>query len=149
RAESLTPAISSLLRTCFYLVAVLGDFDRYGDPGSPVAAEPLLKTFHIEVQDWRDIQRQNLGHQQTTDNRKAQSLAGVAAFTVAQRDRQSTEQRGHRRHHDRTKTQRAALVDGLFRILSFQSLRLEREVDHHDGVLLDHAEQHDQTDESK
>ena len=31
--------------------------------------------------------------------------------------------------------------------LAFQPLRFEREIDHHDGVLLHHAEQHDEADE--
>ena len=56
----------------------------------------------------------------------------------------AAKQRRHRRHHDRAEPQQRRLVDGLFGRLSVLALRLEREVDHHDRVLLHDAdEQHD------
>ena len=62
----------------------------------------------------------------------------------SERQRQRAEQRGQRRHHDRAEAQQAGLHDRLARRHALRALRVEREVDHHDGVLLDDAhQQHD------
>ena len=65
----------------------------------------------------------------------------------AQRQRQAAEQRGHGGHHDRTEAQQTRLIDGLLGRLAFLALRLQREVDHHDGVLLHDADQQDDSDQ--
>ena len=49
------------------------------------------------------------------------------------------------RHHDRPKTQQARLLDRLVRVESLP-LRLEREIDHHDRVLLHDADQQQHAD---
>ena len=59
----------------------------------------------------------------------------------------AAEQRRHRRHHDRTEAQQARLVDRFLRRLPSFALGLEREVDHHDRVLLDDADEQDDADE--
>jgi len=51
------------------------------------------------------------------------------------------------RHHDRPEAQQAGLVDRLERALALLALGLQREVDHHDGVLLDDADQQDDADQ--
>ncbi len=45
------------------------------------------------------------------------------------------------------KRKQAGLVDGLFRRLAVVALGIEREVDHHDGVLLHDADEQDDADE--
>ena len=63
------------------------------------------------------------------------------------RDRQRADQRRHRRHHDRPEADQTGLVDRLARRLAVLALRFDREVDHHDAVLLHQADQHDDADE--
>ena len=70
-----------------------------------------------------------------------------APMPRAERQRQAAEQRRHRRHHDRPEAQQAGLVDRLLRRLALRALRLQREVDHHDGVLLHDADQQDDADQ--
>ena len=65
----------------------------------------------------------------------------------AEHQRQRAEQRRHRRHQDRAEAQQAGLVDRLARRLAFVALGVEREVDHHDRVLLHDADQQDDADD--
>ena len=62
-------------------------------------------------------------------------------------ERQRAEQRGERRHHDRAEPQQARLDDRLARRHAVAALGVEREVDHHDGVLLHDAHQQDDADQ--
>ena len=57
------------------------------------------------------------------------------------------EQRRQRRHQDRAKAQQRRLEDRILRRPVLRALGIEREVDHHDGVLLDDADQQDDADE--
>ena len=74
-------------------------------------------------------------------------MAQLGADAAAEHQRQRAEQRGHRRHHDRPEAQQARLVDRVARRLAFLALGVEREVDHHDRVLLDDADQQDDADD--
>jgi len=76
-----------------------------------------------------------------------QGLVADAVFAKSERDRQSAEQSRDRGHHDGPESELAACVDGFPRTLAFHALGFERKVDHHDRVLLDHAEKHDESDE--
>mgnify|MGYP003347012436 CR=1 FL=1 len=64
----------------------------------------------------------------------------------AQGDRQRTDQGRQRRHHDGPETQHAGLADGQRRGHAVVALLLQREVDHHDRVLLHDADQHHDAD---
>ena len=66
---------------------------------------------------------------------------------LSMRQRQRAEQRGERRHHDGPEAQQRRLDDGIARRQAARALGLEREVDHHDGVLLDDAHQQDDADQ--
>ncbi len=57
------------------------------------------------------------------------------------------QQRRHGGHHDGPEAQQAGLIDRFARRLAFLALRLQREVDHHDGVLLHDADQQDDADQ--
>ncbi len=59
----------------------------------------------------------------------------------------AAEQRGHGGHHDGAEAQQAGLVDGVQRRHALFALRVEREIDHHDGVLLHDADQQDDADQ--
>ena len=78
----------------------------------------------------------------------------MRAGADGQSDRQGTHQRGHGGHHDRAEADQAGFVDRLFggfcvlALCRVSALRFNGEVDHHDGILLDNADQHDQADEA-
>ena len=67
---------------------------------------------------------------------------------MPEHQRQRAEHRRHRRHQDRPQTQKAGLVDRFARRQALAALRLEREVDHHDRVLLDDADQQHDADDA-
>jgi len=62
--------------------------------------------------------------------------ADCASGTVTQRNGQRAGERGEGRHHDRPEAQQAGFVNGSLGILALGPLRLKREIDHHDRVLL-------------
>ena len=61
--------------------------------------------------------------------------------------RQRAEQRRQRRHQDRPEAQQRRLVDRVDRRHALVALGVEGEVDHHDRVLLDDADQQDDADD--
>ena len=83
---------------------------------------------------------------QPADHRDAQRLAQLGAGAGAERDRQRAHQRGKRRHHDRPEAQQAGLGRSPRRRRRPVAPQRQRHVDHHDGVLLDDADQHQQAD---
>ena len=56
--------------------------------------------------------------------------------TGAKRQRQRAEHRRHRRHENRSKAQQAGFEDRVARALAFVPLGRQREIHHHDRVLL-------------
>ena len=75
-------------------------------------------------------------------------MAQLRADAGAEHQRQRAEHRRHRRHQDRPEAQQAGLIDRLARRHAFVALRLEREVDHHDRVLLHDADQQHDADDA-
>ena len=65
------------------------------------ALEHPVDTVEIEIDDRRDVERQELRDAQPADHRDAKWLAQLRARAGAERDRQRAEDRGERRHHDR------------------------------------------------
>src|ERR1035438_4431260 len=112
----------------------------------PDPAHALRGAFQIEVNHRRDVERDELREEQTAHYGKAERLARVRAGAGSERDRQGAEERRHRGHHDRPETQNAARMNGIERSPAFVALGFNGEIDHHDRVLLDYAEQHDQPD---
>ena len=55
---------------------------------------------------------------------------------------------GESRHHDGTEADEAGFEDGIGGRFVFVALGFEGEVDHHDGVLFDDADQHQDADEA-
>ena len=109
--------------------------------------QPLLQPIHVDVEDRRHVERQELREEQAADDREPERPPRLRARAQAERDRQRAHERGHRRHHDRPEADEAGLVDRLLGVLAFVALRLDREVDHHDPVLLDEADEQDDADE--
>ena len=100
-----------------------------------------------EIDHRRSEQRQQLADQQAADDGDAKRMPQFGARAGAEHQRQGAEYRGHRRHQDRPEPQQAGLVDRLARRLTLIALGIEREVDHHDRVLLHDADQKDDADD--
>ena len=86
-------------------------------------------------------QGQHLAEHQTADHADPQRTPQLGADAGAQHQRQGAEQGGEGSHQDRPKTQQTGLVDRLPRRHALLALSGQREVDHHDGVFLDDADQ--------
>ncbi len=71
----------------------------------------------------------------------------IRSRTLAESQRQAGDQRAHRGHHDWPESQQTGLMDCLKRAFAFVALGYQREVDHHDGVFLDDADQENDADE--
>ncbi len=65
----------------------------------------------------------------------------------AEGQRNAAEQRRHGRHHDRPEAQQRRLVDRVGGVLALFALGFQREVDHHDAVLLHDADQQNDADD--
>ena len=50
-------------------------------PGSGAASEALLNALHVEVNDWRDVEREKLRDEQAADDGEAERAAGFGAGT--------------------------------------------------------------------
>ena len=109
--------------------------------------EALRQTVEPEIHNRRGVKRKQLADQQAADDGDAQRVAQLRSRAAAQRQRQAAQQRRHGGHHDGTETQQASLKDRFFRRLVLHPLRFEREVDHHDGVLLHDADQKNDADQ--
>jgi hypothetical protein len=115
--------------------------------GTAAALATIRRCSEIEIDHRRREQRQRLADDQAADHGIAERLAQLRAGAGAEHQRHAAEQRRHRRHHDRAEAQQAGLADRLLRRLALVALGLEREVDHHDAVLLDDADQQDDADQ--
>ena len=81
------------------------------------------------------------------DHRDAERLTERGALAYADRKRQCAEHGGGGRHHDGPQTDDRRIVNGLLRLHLLVALQMQGEVDHHDGVLLDDADEQDDADE--
>src|SRR5438132_1591474 len=94
-----------------------------------------------DVDNGSGVEREDLADQQAADDRHAERMPQFGAGATSQRQGQTAEERGERRHHDGPEAQQARLIDRLLGLLSLLPLRLQREVDHHDRVLLHDSDQ--------
>ena len=94
-----------------------------------------------QVDHRRDEERDGLRKDQASHHRQAQRLAQLGSGADADGNRQGAHQRGQRGHHDGPEAQDAGLADRLRWCHATMSLRIERKVNHHDGVLLHDADQ--------
>ena len=112
-----------------------------------LAQIPLVGRFQVEINHRRDVERQALRHHQSADDGQAERPAGLASRAKAERDGQRGHERGHGGHHDGAEAQQAAFVNRLGGGFPLP-LRVNGEVNHHDGVFLDDADEHDQADKA-
>src|SRR5262245_54260179 len=112
----------------------------------PTYPEPCI--LHANVNDRGEEERHDLREEKPTNYGNAEGSSGFRPCAESERDRQCTHQCGHGGHHDRPESHQASLIDGLCRRFVFASLCLECKVDHHDGVLFDDTDEHDDANES-
>src|ERR1700749_2339873 len=67
--------------------------------------EPCVETVEVEKDDWRRVKRQRLADDQPADDGVAERLPDFGSGAGAEHQRNTAEERGHRRHHDRPETQ--------------------------------------------
>ena len=108
--------------------------------------EPLRQHVKVDINHRRGKQRKHLRHDQAADNGDAQGHAQLGAYAATQCQRQTAQQGSHR-GHDGPEPQEAGLENRVLRDLSFIALRLQRKIDHHNGVLLHNADQQNDADE--
>src|SRR5579862_6702156 len=112
-----------------------------------VPGETLGKAIKEDVNDGGSVERKNLANEEASDHSDAERAAKFGAVAAAQGKGNAAEQCRHGGHHDRAKTQQACLIDGVGRTLSVFALGLESEVDNHDSVFLDDADQQNNSDD--
>src|SRR6266545_3554836 len=119
-----------------------GQRARAGD-----ATEPLGEAIEVQVDDGRGVEREDLREDQTAHDGDAERPPQLRAGARAEGEGQAAEEGGHRRHHDGPEAQETGLIDRFRGRLACFALRLQGEVDHHDGVLLHDADEEDDADE--
>src|SRR5262249_23400557 len=94
------------------------------------------QTIKPQVNDRGRVKRKQLAQQQSADDSDTQRMAQLGSCTGTQRQRHSSQQGRHRRHHDRTESKQTGLIDCLLRRFAFFPLSFQGKVNHHDGVFL-------------
>jgi hypothetical protein len=94
----------------------------------------------------RGVEGEDLAEDQAADDGDAQRLAQLGAVAAADGERDRAEERRQGGHQDRPEAQQAGVVDGVAGAFAEAAHALEGDVDHHDGVLLDDADEQDHAD---
>src|SRR5580704_1517008 len=115
---------------------------------SAVSAQPTnAHPIERKINDRGGVEGQHLAENQATDNGDAEGFAKFGTGSGAQGERQSAEECRHGGHEDWPKTQNACLEDGVSGRLAIHAFGSEGEIDHHDGVLFDDANQENDSDD--
>src|SRR5580693_9164584 len=112
-----------------------------------MALDAGLEPIEVEVNDGSREEGQGLTEDQATNDRDAEGPAHLGAGTGAQRQRESAQQSGGGRHHDRSEPEETRFVNRLDARLATLTFGLHREVDHQNRVFLDQADQQDDADQ--
>ncbi len=107
-------------------------------------SEPIESKIH----NGRGVERKNLTQDEAANDGDAKGAAKFGADTSAECERKTAEKRGHGGHHDGSEAEEACFIDGVERGFAFNAFGFEREVNHHDGVLLDDTDEKNDADES-
>src|SRR5438093_545584 len=104
------------------------------------------EALHIEIDDRRRVERQQLAQQEATDDGDAERATKLGARARPERQRQRAQERGHRRHENGPEPPETRLVDGVPGAEAVVALEVERDVDHHDRVFLHDPDEQDDSD---
>src|ERR1700688_777873 len=100
-----------------------------------------------EIDDGRGVKSQELAHDEAADDADAERAAKFGAGAGAESEGKCAEEGGHGGHQDWAEAQHAGLEDGVFGAFAAFALGLQSEIDHHDGVFLDDADEEDDADD--
>src|SRR5271157_2339182 len=103
--------------------------------------EAMREPVEEDINDRSRVERQNLAQEQTANHGDAQGATQLRAYSGTEGQRQAGQQGSHGGHHDGTEAQEARFIDGDFRLFALFALRFQSEVNHHNSVFLDDADQ--------
>src|SRR6059036_1170311 len=119
-----------------------------GDRGARAGATgPAGEAVEREVDHGGGVEGEELGEEEAADDGDAEGAAQLGAGAGAEGEGKAAEEGGHGGHHDGPEAEQASLEDGLMRRQALGALGIQGEVDHHDGILLDDANEQDDADE--
>ena len=93
------------------------------------------------------VEGQELTDNKSTDNTDPKRLPELRPSTGPQGQRQSSKKSRHGGHQDWAKAEQTCFKNGISRALPLLPFHLEGEIDHHDGVLFDNADQQHDADD--
>src|SRR5437762_2546125 len=73
----------------------------------------LLELLQVQIDDWSHVEGDELRHHQPADHYEAECAPRGAVGSVAERDGQRADDRGHRGHDDRPEPIQARLVNRI------------------------------------
>jgi len=114
---------------------------------TPEPRAERAESFHVEVNDRCGVKREDLAHDESTDNGDAERLTHFRAVPVAKRKRHGTEKRRERSHENGPKAQEARAKDRILGGRSGLALFSDCEIDHQNRVLFDDADEQNNADE--
>ena len=108
----------------------------------------MRQVIEEDVDHRRGVEGEHLAQQQDLQPwRMPSGRRSSDPMPVPNRQRDSTQKRGHGGHHDGAKAQQAGLVNRLGRVHAPLPFTFQGEVDHHDAVLFHDADQQDDADD--
>src|SRR5579885_1694179 len=116
--------------------------------GSAAAANPDLYSIHVEINDRRGEEREELAQDEAADDSYSEWAAKLCASAMANGEWQGAEKCRHRGHENRTEAEQACFVNRLDGRETFLGLRLHSEIHHKDGILLDDTDKQNDADQS-
>src|SRR4029079_906188 len=111
------------------------------------SAEPAVQSVEQQIDHRRRVEREHLRDQQSANDGDTERAPKLGAGAYGDHQRQCTEHGGHRGHQDRAETGEAGVVNRPFRRETEPPFAVEREVHHHDAVLLHDADEENNADE--
>ncbi len=108
-------------------------------------AQGARQILHVKENDGRYEQREDLGDHEPTDHCHTKRLAKLGACSCTDGDGDRTHEGSKGCHHDRPETHETGFTNGIGRGFT-GSLADKREVNHHDRILLDDTDQHQDAD---
>src|SRR5215471_10742148 len=112
-----------------------------------LGSKSYRQAIESEINDRRRVQRQELADQQSADDRNTERPPQLRSRPSTEGQRDAGKKSRHRGHHDRAEAEQAGLINRLSWNLSFSTLRIQSEVDHHDSVFLHNADEEDDSDQ--
>ena len=108
----------------------------------------VLHPFEEEVNHWGDVECEELGDEESSNDGDAERASGVGTGADAEGDGERAHDGGHGGHHDGAEADEARFEDGFFCALALDALCLQCEINHHDGVLFHDADEEQDADEA-